>query len=159
LKVGDTIAAINMHSLGSVDGAEMLILEALQQHQPLDIRTATGDIKSIPAIEQPSRSLPVHPAQLYSSITAGLLAWVLWSYYPLRRRDGEVLTLMITLYPVARFLEESIRVDEPAVFGTGLSISQNISIILLAVAVVLWVWLRRNPAGKLAFSRATPVST
>jgi phosphatidylglycerol:prolipoprotein diacylglycerol transferase len=159
LKVGDTIAAINMHSLGSVDGAEMLILDALQQHQPLDIRTAAGDIKSIPAIEQPSRSLPVHPAQLYSSITAGLLAWVLWSYYPFRRRDGEVLTLMITLYPIARFLEESIRVDEPAVFGTGLSISQNISIIVLAVAVALWVWLRRNPAGNLAFSRSTPIST
>jgi prolipoprotein diacylglyceryltransferase len=66
---------------------------------------------------------------------------------------------MITLYPIARFLEESIRVDEPAVFGTGLSISQNISIILLAVAVALWVWLRRNPAGNLAFSRSTPIST
>jgi phosphatidylglycerol:prolipoprotein diacylglycerol transferase len=147
LKVGDLIAAVNGHSLGNVEGAEMLLLSALNEHEPLELRTSGGETKTVPAIEPPPRSRPVHPAQVYSSITAGLLAFVTWAYYPFRRRDGEVIVLMITLYPIARFLEESIRVDEPAVWHTGMSISQNISVLLLAVAVAMWIWLRKRPAG------------
>jgi phosphatidylglycerol:prolipoprotein diacylglycerol transferase len=153
LKVGDVIAGINNHSLGNLEGAQLLIMTALQEHQPVELRTSTGEIKTIPAIDPPPRSRPVHPTQVYSSITAALLALVTWFYYPFRRRDGEVIVLMITLYPIARFLEESIRVDEPAVFHTGLSISQNISLLLLAVAIVMWLLLRKRPAG-LALGRA-----
>ena len=151
LKVGDEIVAINDHSLKIAEAAELLIYDALGKGESLAIRTAAGDLKTIDAIDVPARSLPVHPAQIYSSITAALLAWVLWSYYPLRRRDGEVTALMITLYPIARYLEEVIRVDEPSMFGTGLSISQNVSIALLAVAAAMWIWLRRQPPGRLAF--------
>ena len=58
---------------------------------------------------------------------------------------------MITLHPISRFLLEYIRVDESPVFGTGLSISQNLSLALLAVAAGLWVWILRKPPGRLAF--------
>jgi phosphatidylglycerol:prolipoprotein diacylglycerol transferase len=94
----------------------------------------------------------VHPTQLYSSVNAALLAWLLWSFYPFRRRDGEVVALMLLLYPIARFLLEVIRVDESAVFGTGLSISQNISLVVLVAGIALWVSLCRQPAGKATFS-------
>lgn len=90
-------------------------------------------------------SLPVHPAQLYSAITAALIGWVLWSYYPLRRRDGQVIGLMLALYPVSRFLEEMIRTDEPAVFGTGLSISQNISLAVFVAGIGLLYYLSKQP--------------
>jgi len=93
----------------------------------------------------PSHSLPVHPTQLYSSITAALLGWVLWSYYPQRRRDGQVIALMLMIYPISRFLEEIIRTDEPAVFGTGLSISQNISLAVFVAGIGLWFYLLRQP--------------
>ena len=86
----------------------------------------------------------MHPAQVYSAVNAGLLAWVLVAFYPFRRSDGEVTALMLTLYPISRFLLEMIRTDESAVFGTGLSISQNISVVLLVAALVFWVTLRRN---------------
>ncbi len=152
LEVGDVVVRINDRSFKVVDGAYELIHEALGNGQPLAIRTAAGDVKTIEAIEVPDRSRPVHPTQIYSSITAALLAWMLWSYYPLRRRDGEVTALMITLYPIARYLEEVIRVDEPSMFGTGLSISQNVSVLLLLAAGGMWIWLRRQPAGRLAFS-------
>jgi phosphatidylglycerol:prolipoprotein diacylglycerol transferase len=147
LKVGDPIVGVNNHVFKSARAAEVLLVEALDKGQSLTLHLAGGDVKTIAAIEQPARSLPVHPAQVYSSITAFLLAWVLWSYYPFRRRDGEVIALMITLYPIARFFEEMIRVDEPSVFGTGLSISQNISIGLLVTALALWAWLLRRPLG------------
>lgn len=138
----------------AVEGAHLLIVDAMFAHRPLEIRTTANEMKTIPPIDPPTRSRPVHPAQLYSSITAGLLAWILWSYYPFRRRDGAVTALMITLYPIARILEESIRIDEPGVFGTGLSISQNVSILLLAGAVVMWILIRRQPPGRLAFPQA-----
>jgi hypothetical protein len=75
------------------------------------------------------------------------LAWLLWSYFPFRRRDGEVVALMLTIHPITRFLLEYIRTDEPAVFGTELSISQNISIALLACAGLIWWQLSRQPRG------------
>ena len=37
------------------------------------------------------RSLPVHPTQIYSAIDALVLFLLLTAYYPLRRRDGEVI--------------------------------------------------------------------
>ena len=93
----------------------------------------------------PPQSLPVHPAQLYSAITAALIGWVLWSYYPFRRRDGQVIALMLMIYPISRFLEEIIRTDEPAVFGTGLSISQNISLAVFVTGIGLWFYLSKQP--------------
>lgn len=90
-------------------------------------------------------SVPIHPAQLYSAITAALIGWVLWSYYPFRRRDGQVIGLMLALYPVSRFLEEIIRTDEPAVFGTGLSISQNISLAIFVAGIGLLFYLAKQP--------------
>lgn len=94
------------------------------------------------------RSLPVHPTQIYSTINAALTAWLLWSWFPYRRRDGEVALLMFTLYPVSRFLLEIIRTDEASIFGTGLSISQNVSLIALVLAAVGWILLSRTPRGR-----------
>jgi prolipoprotein diacylglyceryltransferase len=54
---------------------------------------------------------------------------------------------MITIHPVMRFLLEIIRTDEGAVFGTGLSISQNISLLLLLAVAALWVYILRQPRG------------
>lgn len=102
--------------------------------------------------EPPRRSLPVHPAQLYSSVHAALLALLLWMIYPYRRRDGEVFAWMITLYPIGRFFEELVRDDEPGRFGTPLTISQLISVALLMAAGGLWIWLWRRQAPRVALS-------
>jgi phosphatidylglycerol:prolipoprotein diacylglycerol transferase len=57
------------------------------------------------------------------------------------------MALLLTVHPITRFLLEIIRTDEPAVFGTGMSISQNISLVLLAVAGALWWYILRQPRG------------
>jgi phosphatidylglycerol:prolipoprotein diacylglycerol transferase len=95
----------------------------------------------------PARSLPLHPVQLYAALDALLLCLLLLAYYPYRRRDGEVFALLITLHPISRFLQEMIRTDEANVFGTGLSISQNISILMFAGAIGLWIYLWGQPKG------------
>ena len=96
------------------------------------------------------RSLPVHPTQLYSTIDALILCLLLLCYDRFRRRDGELTALMMTIYPVTRFLIEKIRIDEGPIWNTGLHISQNISLGILAAAVCLWIYILRRPA-KLAF--------
>ena len=90
-------------------------------------------------------SLPVHPAQLYAALDAGLLAALAVAFTPLARRPGEVFALTLTLHPISRLLLEAIRIDEPPVFGTPLSISQLVSVVLLGLAAALWWWLSRQP--------------
>jgi phosphatidylglycerol---prolipoprotein diacylglyceryl transferase len=121
----------------------------------VELALRSGKTIKIPAVAPPARSLPVHPTQLYSAVDGALLGWFLWAYFPFRRRDGELIALLLTIHPVTRFLLEIIRTDEPAVFGTGMSISQNISILLLACGAGLWWYLLRQPRG-VAWPLASP---
>jgi phosphatidylglycerol:prolipoprotein diacylglycerol transferase len=95
----------------------------------------------------PTTSLPVHPVQLYCAITALVLCLFLLAYHPLRRRDGEVIALLLTIYPVARFFEERIRTDEPPILGTWLNIAEWTSLAILAAAAALWIVVLRQPRG------------
>ena len=55
---------------------------------------------------------------------------------------------MLSLYAVSRFLLEMIRTDEGAIFGTGLTISQNVSLLLLAgTAALYFLYIVRQPKG------------
>ena len=51
----------------------------------------------------------------------------------------------MSVYPVPRFCIESLRTDEPPVFGTALSIAQNVSVVLLICAAALWFYVLRRP--------------
>jgi prolipoprotein diacylglyceryltransferase len=50
-------------------------------------------------------------------------------------------------YALSRFVIEYLRADEPPLWVDGLTISQNISIVLLVGGVFMWAWLRRAPGG------------
>jgi phosphatidylglycerol:prolipoprotein diacylglycerol transferase len=150
LRPGDVVTAINGTRVEESEAAHLALIAALREGRSLALQTQAG-VKTIPAIEPPPRSLPVHPAQIYSAIDAALLAWVLWSYYPYRRRDGQVMALMLMIHPVSRFLLEVIRVDESPVWGTPFSISQNLSFMLFLAGAGLWAYARRNPAAQRAF--------
>ena len=94
-------------------------------------------------------TLPLHPTQLYSSIDGLVLFALLNAYYPLRRRDGEVMGLMILAYPIARFLIEYLRNDE-GVFVAGMTISQTISVGIFLGGLLYWAWLSRLPRVRFA---------
>jgi phosphatidylglycerol:prolipoprotein diacylglycerol transferase len=93
----------------------------------------------------PARSLPIHPTQIYSAIDAFLLCGFLWAWIPFRRHHGELLALTLILHSISRFLLEIIRTDEASVFGTGLSISQNISLGMFALGAALLLWINFGP--------------
>jgi phosphatidylglycerol:prolipoprotein diacylglycerol transferase len=90
-------------------------------------------------------SLPVHPTQLYAALDGFIILLLLSAFYPLRRRDGEVIGLLMVTYPITRFLIEFLRNDE-GVFFAGLTISQNISVALFAAGCVYLAWLSKRPA-------------
>lgn len=93
----------------------------------------------------PDRTLAMHPAQVYATISAVLVAAVLWFAFPWRRFDGQLFVWMLVLYPLCRFLEEVIRSDELGIWGTPLTISQWISVGLLGAGLGLWWVLSRRP--------------
>ncbi|WP_422930671.1 prolipoprotein diacylglyceryl transferase [Singulisphaera sp. PoT] len=96
-----------------------------------------------------ARSLPVHPTQLYSAIDGFLLVALLSAYFPLRKRDGEVMAMLMVTYPITRFLIEYLRNDEGAYFA-GLTISQNISVALFVWGIWFWRYLSRQPLERYA---------
>lgn len=140
---GKRVLGVDGYRTPSLYEAGAQFREAYKEGEPVVLTLAGGETLELPAATR-TRSQPVHPTQVYSAVNAALLAWLLWAWYPLRPRDGAVLLLLLTLYPIGRFLLEMIRIDEANFLGTGLSISQNISLLLLAAAVVGWIGLLRS---------------
>jgi phosphatidylglycerol:prolipoprotein diacylglycerol transferase len=95
------------------------------------------------------RSLAIHPTQIYSSIDGFLILALLSAYYPLRRRDGEVVGLFLIAYPITRFLIEQLRNDETGFVG-GLTISQALSAVFFVVGLAYWAYLRTLPPVRYA---------
>ena len=98
------------------------------------------------------RSLPVHPTQLYSSVIAAILCLVLYFFWrrsqnsqgKLFAKPGSTFSLMLILYGIMRFFIEFLRDDNPFEYGwwaiyKGGTISQNISIYMVILGVVLMV--------------------
>lgn len=148
LRKGMRIGYVNGRPVRTAEDARLMLLSLHEPGMPISVVTGAPYrwVLAGPA----ARSLPVHPAQIYSTINALLLCLLLLAFDPFHVRDGEVFALGLTIYPITRFLLEIIRTDESAVFGTGLSISQNISLVALAGAVILWCYVLRRPRG-LAF--------
>ena len=99
------------------------------------------------AIAATHRSLPVQPAQLYELVTAVVLCGILYRYFWKRSYDGQVFLLMIILYGIARFILEMLR-TEPTVAGTGMTISQNLSLVAVLGGLICWLLLRRKAPGQ-----------
>lgn len=92
-------------------------------------------------------SLPLHPTQLYAALDGLILYLLLTAYYPLRRKSGEVIALLMLTYSITRFLIERLRDDEVA-FVWGLTISQAVSLVLFLCGLILWQTLAVTPGKR-----------
>ena len=99
------------------------------------------------------KSHRLHPTQLYSTITAFLIAALLVAYYTLPHPAGRVFALMLLIEAPSRFILEMLRA-EPAVVGRGsgtlnglppMSFSMVLSVGLFVLGLVLWRLFRGPP--------------
>ena len=98
------------------------------------------------------RCLPVHPTQLYTSLSAAFLTIVLYLFWRRSQKSkskfltgqGSTFSLMFILYGIMRFVIETLRDDNPfeyawwAIYKGG-TVSQNISIYMIIVGVVFLI--------------------
>ncbi len=94
-------------------------------------------------------SLPVHPKQLYAALSGLALLVLLTWYYPRRRRDGEVMALLMIGYPITRFAVEFYRGDAGGLHA-GLTVSQYLSLALIVGGMGTWRWLSTQSLGRYA---------
>jgi phosphatidylglycerol:prolipoprotein diacylglycerol transferase len=99
----------------------------------------------------------LHPTQIYSSITAFLLAWLTALYFRRRPFDGAVLALGMLLYASKRFVVELLRGDELGQFGTMFTISQWMSAAIFVSGLILMAWLTMRH-GRLRQTRLAPAA-
>lgn len=140
--------AYEKHRLADLDWAEKFPARVNPARH-----TSVSELEDLAAA---SRSLPVHPAQLYSSINAILLSALLSAVFYLRKRHGVVIGLMFVLYPMGRVIIEMIRADNPHDVA-GLTISQFVSLALFILGIVyLFVIYRFLPERSPRAANAAP---
>ncbi len=150
LHEGDRIAAVNNIPVHTLEDAELILGHQRRPGHDVVVETTNGKTVSWTVASHVHQ--PVHPTQIYSMINGFILCLLLLAFAPFRTRDGQVFALFLSAYPVTRFLLEMIRNDEAAIFGTGLTISQNVSLVLLTIAAILWFVIYLRPP-----KRAFPV--
>jgi phosphatidylglycerol:prolipoprotein diacylglycerol transferase len=93
------------------------------------------------------RTVGLYPTQLYESVSMFLLLLVLLAYEPFRRREGQVMALLMMGYAVHRYLNEMLR-DDPR----PIDFERYTSLLLFAAGLALWLWLQLKPAARKAES-------
>ena len=96
------------------------------------------------SLAKSQKALPVHPAELYSTITALLIAAFLVAYFTLPHAPGRVFALMLIVEGISRFLLETVRAEPVGtffghhIFGQ-LTFGEGLAIVNFALGVVLWI--------------------
>ena len=141
---GSRIQSVDGRSVvNAADVYDLLATSGTHSVVSLDSKKGSAMKWSVPAL--PARSYAVHPTQIYSSVNALLLCLFLVAYYPFRNRDGSVFALLLTIYPVARLLLEALRADDAV--ALNLTMSQIVSVLLLAAIAGLWIYIFSQPRG------------
>lgn len=96
------------------------------------------------------QTMSLHPTQIYSSINGVILALIMIAYYRYRKGDGSVIALAMMLYPISRISLEILRNDELGQLGTGLTISQLVSLGVLSAGILLSWWSWTRPSSQLS---------
>jgi len=91
---------------------------------------------------------PLHPTQLYSSFSGFLIFFILLPLYRKRTFDGQVFLWLLVLHSTARLFIERFRGDDRGmVFGSGMTLTQLVTLLILIGAIVaLFVFRKRQTA-------------
>lgn len=142
----------NSEEVARLNGkARTLDAEIREAHMKLsDVRAQMSkygiEAEELRAIARRHGSLPVHPTQIYSTITALIIAYLLDALYWRRSRDGIVICALFIIEPITRIVLDAIRVDNPIDSVVGLTISQKLALGQVAVSILAMLCILRLPA-------------
>ena len=93
-----------------------------------------ADVLNHRIVENGVEYIQVHPTFFYESCwNLCLLLFMLW-FRRYKKYDGQMLWIYLFGYGIGRFWIESLRTDQLILFGTGLPVSQALSLVLILVA-------------------------
>lgn len=82
--------------------------------------------------------VPLHPTQLYSSLSNLIIFYILTYLWKKRKFDGQIFLLYLILYAITRFIIEIYRGDNPYIF-LHLTLSQILSILIGLGAISIMI--------------------
>ncbi len=147
LKVDDVITHVNGQRVGYFEELDREMIKDWHTNRRgenllrLKVQRAGDDQEVQKEVVFRPLTLGLHPTQIYESISMLLVFFLLLAYYPFRRQPGSVMVLFMLCYGVHRFLNEMLRTDTDPV-ALNMTLSQNISVLVLAAGVVLGLYLR-----------------
>ena len=99
-----------------------------------------ADVLNHRIVENGVEYIQVHPTFFYESCwNLCLLLFMLW-FRRYKKYDGQMLWIYLLGYGIGRFWIESLRPDQLILFGTGLPVSQALSLVLILVAAGNLIW-------------------
>ncbi len=95
-------------------------------------------------IENGIEYIQVHPTFFYESMwNVGVLLFMLW-YRKRKKFDGEMMLIYFACYGIGRTWIEGLRTDSLMVPGTGIAVSQALSIVLALGAIAALIYRRKT---------------
>ncbi len=146
LRPGDVIVAAEDHGIHTPEDLStyLINLRNLQGKSALALTVQHPGAKA-PSVLPPFTpdTLGLYPTQVYESISMVLLLLLALAYEPFRRREGQVMALVMMGYAFHRYLNELLR-DDPRPIG----FERYVSVLLFAAGLALWLWLQFAPLKK-----------
>lgn len=100
-------------------------------------------------IENGISYIQVHPTFLYESVwNLCSLIFMLWYGKHKQKYIGEIMALYFLLYGTGRFIIEGMRTDQLIIPGTGLAVSQCLSLVLVIAAIIIMFLMRKGKLSK-----------
>jgi phosphatidylglycerol:prolipoprotein diacylglycerol transferase len=146
LRPGDVIVGANEHPITSPQDLSAYLNDSDQWRGKTELSLAVvhkGEARPTNLSAFSPRTVGLYPTQVYESVSMFLLLLLLLAYEPFRRRDGQVMALLMIGYGIHRFLNEMLR-DDPRPEG----FESCTSVVLVAAGLALWLWLQLKPAAK-----------
>ena len=91
-------------------------------------------------------NIPLHPTQLYSSVSNFIIFFVLLLLHRKKAFDGQVFLWLLVLHSTARLFVERFRGDDRGmVFQSGMTVTQLVTLVILFGAILtLFIFKRRH---------------
>lgn len=141
IKPGDAVT-----QFGPVRSVELSDPALPAEETPFGLVAVIGGVEHYWAADDlPSHAMPVRATQVMSAVGGLSLCIGLCFLSRFVRRDGLIMLVGFIGYAILRFIMEMLRNDEPGQFGTSLTISQWVSIVVLVGSSIAMVWLLTRP--------------